>query len=116
MDVVAVAASLTRVGRWDKNNRNPSNISFVLNEKPQLIKSPIVCPSALLLIRWFCVQRLPDIGQVFHTDNRAILFSGADNRFRDIVICPLLKAPFTSTKPSRAVCDQTESYGAEHLL
>ena len=111
VNVSASRTGLTCVGRWNKYHWNTSNICFITNKQPQLIKSPIIRPASFRFATWFLIKRFSDISQVFKSKCRITLICLLDKLFRYIVIQPLLKALFSPRKPSRQSPRTTSAFG-----
>lgn len=109
VNVMATATSLRGISRWDKDNGNSSQDSFVGDKHPELIKRPIVCPSPFGLVARLGIQRFANIAQVFKRQCRTYCLSFIHQLSADAVVNVFLKPRFfprepleESFRPSRA--------------
>ena len=120
VDMVTTGTSLRSISRWNKNNRDTSNICFVFGKPPQLVKCPIVSPASFFFAPWLLIQRLSDICQVFKCKRSITAFRIFDQLFRNVVICrkaarkcyePLLESLFSPREPSQQSSRTASAFG-----
>ena len=111
VDVMTAAASLRGVGRWNKNNRNSSQDSFIGNKHSELVERPIVCFSPLSFIARLGIQRLTNIGQIFKRQCRTYYLSFVYQLSANAVVDIFLKPRFSPREPLEKSSRPTSAFG-----
>jgi hypothetical protein len=101
VNVPTLGAGLTGVGGRNEHDGDACNIGFVFNEHTKLVERPMIRSTPLRLASRLLIQTISNARKVFKCQCSIQLSCFVDQRFRDIVIQPLLEALFSAGEPSQ---------------
>ena len=107
----APGTGLRGVSRWNKNNRDTSNIGFISYKQTQLIKCPVIGSASFRFASRLLIETLSNVSQVFKSQCRTHLFRFLNKLLRNVVIQPLLKPLFSPGKPSQEPARIPSAFG-----
>ncbi len=110
-DVMASAARLRGISRWNKDNGNSSQDSFIGDKRPKLIERPIVRSSPLSFVPGLSIQRLTNISQVFKRQRRTYCRRFVHQLSADAVVDVFLKPRFSPREPLEEPSCPTSAFG-----